>query len=1575
MRKPKFLALVFLLFAAFFPLCAQTFSETYYTLLPEGTDGTAGTDAQYVLFGDWPQSPLPYGVTVDEKKSIQVGAFTYFYGSDDCWYAKADYDYYKVEPIKWRIVTDNYNGNRMLLSENTLIFLEWYDASTASSRVIDGQEVYDNNYEYSKIRAYLNGLSYTVKESDNSVQLLNKEFLGKGFLQTAFTEYTRNYIADTKVDNSPENSATETGFFSYNTASLSASRDTVDKVFLLSRKEATTKKYGFTEYYDTGYTTARLRSPVPFASALQQTDNENRWWLRSPYAAFYSEPLYVDKNSTDASLLSSLGIAIGEERTLFIENAKTYLGVPYVYGGLSRNGIDCSGLTYMAAQAIRLQIPRTAALQYEASTHISDSDRQPGDLVFFSENGKKVSHVGIYLGNGIMLNSQSSGQKTGVVVADLSSPYWIRTYFGAGRIIEDSSASLAVTQQGSGMSGTSGGAGGSGSSAGDMSGNASGGAGYAGGTSGGAGVTNSQEGQESPLFNHATHYVFTVEGSGSMRLSEDGGAESSAGGGYYGVVPALCVTSDVPVLKSIEVAKKPLKTVYNAGEELDLTGLLITATYSDGKKREITRYTASGFNPDLAGVHPLTIQCAELLVEKELTVDYTVTFPFKGTFTGEFKGTEYTELPKGTDGTAGKNARYALFGDWPQTRKAAGISIDETKKVTVGGNTYYLGSDGSFYAKVTENAYSSDYSYSDGTAVGKGGTNSAYFKVEPVKWRIVTDDYDGNALLVAENILTTEPWYKGYDYAYSGGYSNSHRNIDGTTVYPNNYEYSTLRAFLNGLPYYTLETNSSHTQVVSSEFLDKGFLQSAFSKNAQNQIVSSIIDNSAESTAKNERWSSKTSKYLSDDTQDKIFLLSVNEITKMEYGFGSVKGSTSVESRARIATDFSKAQNLELTSGELGFEKGIWWLRSPFDSSWQSAYQVYEGTVETSKYETDIYKGIVPALCLPCSMVTPAEPPALESISIVSQSSSKKEYSAGESVSWIAMDIGAVIANYSDGSAQEVLEYLIKGFNSTKSGKHTVTISYTEDGVTKELPYNYTITGSASGASAETADYKVTITNNGRSRSISTSKISSAVSASPVTTPAASTQQSTPAAQTTPATNASAATSQTSTSPAASSVSATSAPVPEATSGVTSAVAGATSGAVAGAVSGVASGVTSAAVAGAVSGAASGVTSAAVVGAVSGAASVADTTSTANATAATNQTSASQATSSATATSTSPTSTTSPTAATSQTNTSASSPASSTSATVATTSQTAQARVSNTLRTGYTELPAGTDGSVGTSGKYVLFGEWPQSLKADDVTIDEARIKKSGAFTYYQGSDGFWYYEYYYIYFKVEPIKWRVLTDDYNGYTLLLAENSLLDCRFYDYVYNRQINGKVVYPNNYEHSRIRAFLNGLSYTTGSPDNSYQTTNSEFLRKGFLQTAFNNAAQKVIVPTLIDNGTQSTTDVSWTQPSAARYVCANTTDKIFLLSEKELTTSEYGFSLHTQADASRTRNATDYLEFTGEMPYSDWISGRYWWIRSPYDYEYADDGSCVRQVLYDGNVEEYDYINDCIDVVPALCIAK
>lgn len=104
-------------------------------------------------------------------------------------------------------------------------------------------------------------------------------------------------------------------------------------------------------------------------------------------------------------------------------------GVTYRYGGGSLSGFDCSGFTsYVFAQAGR-SIPRTAAGQYSASSRVSRSQAQPGDLVFFNQNGG-VDHVGIYLGGGSFIGAQTS---TGVAVASLDSGYWSNYFVGFGR--------------------------------------------------------------------------------------------------------------------------------------------------------------------------------------------------------------------------------------------------------------------------------------------------------------------------------------------------------------------------------------------------------------------------------------------------------------------------------------------------------------------------------------------------------------------------------------------------------------------------------------------------------------------------------------------------------------------------------------------------------------------------------------------------------------------------------------------------------------------------------------------------------------------------------------------------------------------------------------------------------------------------------------------------------------------------------------------------------------------------------------------------------------------------------------
>lgn len=126
-----------------------------------------------------------------------------------------------------------------------------------------------------------------------------------------------------------------------------------------------------------------------------------------------------------------------EKRALFISCAKKYTGTPYVWGGTSSSGIDCSGLVYLAAQEAGLgTLPRTAKTMFSIASKISDKDRKAGDLIFFQADNT-ISHVAIYLGDDQVLHAVSDGSKTGVITSKLSENYWKKHYYSAGRIITD----------------------------------------------------------------------------------------------------------------------------------------------------------------------------------------------------------------------------------------------------------------------------------------------------------------------------------------------------------------------------------------------------------------------------------------------------------------------------------------------------------------------------------------------------------------------------------------------------------------------------------------------------------------------------------------------------------------------------------------------------------------------------------------------------------------------------------------------------------------------------------------------------------------------------------------------------------------------------------------------------------------------------------------------------------------------------------------------------------------------------------------------------------------------------------
>lgn len=112
-------------------------------------------------------------------------------------------------------------------------------------------------------------------------------------------------------------------------------------------------------------------------------------------------------------------------------SALSQVGVPYAYGGRTPDGFDCSGLVYYTYHQYGISVPRTSRDQYRASKPLSLSSVAPGDLLFFDIGGR-ISHVGIYLGDGKFVHAPKSG--TQVTVNNISDPFYREHFERAGRL-------------------------------------------------------------------------------------------------------------------------------------------------------------------------------------------------------------------------------------------------------------------------------------------------------------------------------------------------------------------------------------------------------------------------------------------------------------------------------------------------------------------------------------------------------------------------------------------------------------------------------------------------------------------------------------------------------------------------------------------------------------------------------------------------------------------------------------------------------------------------------------------------------------------------------------------------------------------------------------------------------------------------------------------------------------------------------------------------------------------------------------------------------------------------------------
>ena len=135
--------------------------------------------------------------------------------------------------------------------------------------------------------------------------------------------------------------------------------------------------------------------------------------------------------SVSAVSTSYTGSATG---SAILAKAASYLGTPYVYGGASPSGFDCSGLVYYVFGTFGISVGRTPAEQYNAGSPVDKGSLQPGDIVLFAgTGGSGITHAGIYAGNGQFIHSPNS--RSNVSYSDLTSGYWSEHFYCGIRVV------------------------------------------------------------------------------------------------------------------------------------------------------------------------------------------------------------------------------------------------------------------------------------------------------------------------------------------------------------------------------------------------------------------------------------------------------------------------------------------------------------------------------------------------------------------------------------------------------------------------------------------------------------------------------------------------------------------------------------------------------------------------------------------------------------------------------------------------------------------------------------------------------------------------------------------------------------------------------------------------------------------------------------------------------------------------------------------------------------------------------------------------------------------------------------
>lgn len=283
--------------------------------------------------------------------------------------------------------------------------------------------------------------------------------------------------------------------------------------------------------------------------------------------------------------------------------------------------------------------------------------------------------------------------------------------------------------------------------------------------------------------------------------------------------------------------------------------------------------------------------------------------------------------------------------------------------------------------------YDTGYTHSDGTYQDDNGyytNNVYYFKYEPLKWRVL-DAVTG--LVVCDSAIDSQAYNNYILYSGSEYWGDSEQ-----TYYASNWEYSSLR-----------------------EWLNNDFYNTAFSKTQQDRIKELTRENKS-------RYDSK---YDSNPTSDKITLLSYDDVLNTSYGFSSSSGAYDT-ARQRKETDYAKCQGLWVSSSYGGTS---WWLRSPNDSFYTSGV-AYDGWAYGNYSVDNTGGGVVPALNLTQSEISTS--------SIISEEIAANELTDGNApkTSQAVQTVYAPLANgeFTLGSAVDGNRYMVYGVTDYSDG-------------------------------------------------------------------------------------------------------------------------------------------------------------------------------------------------------------------------------------------------------------------------------------------------------------------------------------------------------------------------------------------------------------------------------------------------------------------------------------------------------------------------------------------------------------